>query len=115
MEQLNDSAQAAYESPDQVRELVAEAFLDTPDVYRAEAGKPRHFWPQDDQVVVYVSGLPADCAVIEAAIRDYTDYVGSDGCIRFPVREIRIEHESGAIKVIGDRKRISETRTLPRR
>jgi len=107
----------ATETPvEQILELFINELLDTPNAYPASAGgRPRYFWPEDDQIVVYVTGLPEDSAPIKAAIRAYAGYVGSDDRIRFPVKDIEIDRESGRIRVIGDPSRITEMRPLPKR
>lgn len=98
-----------------ILEQVVDALLEAPNAYQVAAGRPRYFWPQDDQIVTYVADLPEDCTPIEAAIRQYMAYVGSDNHIRFPVKEIEFDRVSGCIRVIGDPDRITEMRTLPRR
>jgi|GEM_PF-1005207 len=78
-----------------IPDLVRDGLLDATDVYQPEPGRPRYFWPANDEVVITVPGLPEDCAPIEAAIREYMGFIGTDGHIRFPVKDIElIEHRA---------------------
>ncbi len=108
-------AEVECASAEQVLELVINELLDMPNAYKPEGGGKRYFWPANDQISIYTPRLPEDCTHIEAAIRAYMAYVGTDGHVRFPVKEIKIDHASGCVKIIGDPDRISEMRPLPRR
>jgi len=72
-------------------------------------------FPDEAAAVVCVPPEAEDCAPIEAAIREYMGFIGTDGHIRFPVKDIEVDRTSGRIRIIGDPNRISEMRTLPRR
>ena len=98
-----------------IPDLVRDGLLDATDVYQPEPGRPRYFWPANDEVVITVPGLPEDCTPIEAAIREYMGFIGTDSHIRFPVKDIEVDRTSGRIRIIGDPNRISEMRPLPRR
>lgn len=93
---------------------VDEAHLDAPNAYKVEGGRQRYFWPEKGRIVVTVTELPQDSEIIKAAIKAHLERAGSDNRIRFPVKEIEIDREAGEITIIGDPKRISEMRPLPR-
>jgi len=109
----SNSAEAIF--AEQVLELVVDALLDVSDFYQEEASRRRYLWPKDGQIVVSVPNLPEDPEPIKTAIRDYMGHVGSDGRIRFSVKEIEVDRVSGCVRVIGDLSRITTMRPLPKR
>ena len=116
MSEPNSTSSISTESPsaEQVVELLKEELLNAPNAYKpGESGK-RYFWPENDEIVVAVTGLPKDCSKIEAAIRKYLGHVADDNRLRFPVKEVRFDRGARCIRIIGDPNRISEMRQLPR-
>ena len=116
MSESNSTSGISTERPsaEQVMELVKDELLNAPNAYKPGASGKRYFWPENDEIVVTVAGLPEDCSDIEVAIREYMGYVADDGRLRFPVKKVEFDRNTGRIRIIGDPNRISEMRQLPR-
>jgi hypothetical protein len=116
MSESDSTGNISTESPsaEQIMELVKDELLYAPNAYKPGASGKRYFWPENDEIIVTVAGLPEDCSDIEVAIREYMGYVADDGHLRFPVKEVEFNRDTGRIRIIGDPSRISEMRQLPR-
>ena len=101
-----------FASPDLVLRLVVAELHRATTVCKINEGAKQYGWPSDGQFMTRVNDLPVDCTIIEFAIREYMEFVGVDGFVRFPVCKVEIDRPSGQIRVTGDRGRVSEMRPL---